>query len=471
MTPPDPACDVLVAGGGPAASTAARLLASWGRRVHLVARPAGVGEPELPEALTPTCGKFFDLMGIRSAVDAAGFVHSRGHTVWWGSSEPRVEPFADDLHGWQVTSGRLGRLMLQAATDAGCQVEHRSVTADQVLAWPATFRLDGTGRAGLIARPHGQRRYEPGHRTVALVGLWRSPGGWPLGDPTHTLLESYADGWAWSVPLDVEDRAIAVMVDPRTTALSRGDGPEGVYLAELGKTSHLSRLAEAGALAGGPWGWDASMYVAERPAGDTWLLIGDAASFIDPLSSAGVKKAMASGWLAAVAVNTALGDPRRKDMAFAFYAARETETYGQFLALTRQHLHDGAASRHPFWAERGPAPPPTADERPSVQAALDRIRAADDLALRIADGVQFEARPALTEREIVLERQLVTSGAGEGVRYLHGVDVVAMVELAPTVRQVPDLFDVYTRRAGPVDWPSFLTTLATAVARGWLGRP
>ena len=85
--------------------------------------------------------------------------------------------------------------------------------------------------------------------------------------------------------------------------------------------------------------------------------------------------------------------------------------------------------------------------------------------------MRFEARPALTEREIVLERQLVTGADGEGVRYLHGVDVVALVELAPTVRQVPDLFDAYTRRAGPVDWPSFLTTLATAVARGWLVRP
>jgi flavin-dependent dehydrogenase len=470
MTPLDPASDVLVAGGGPAAATAARLLASWGRRVHLMARPAGAGEPELPEALTPSCGKFFDLMGIRGAVDAAGFVHSRGHTVWWGSPEPRVEPFADGLHGWQVTSGRLGRLMLEAAAASGCRVEAGSVTAEEALAWPATFCLDGTGRAGLLARPHGQRRYEPGHRTVALVGRWRSPGGWPLDDPTHTLLESYADGWAWSVPLDVEDRAIAVMVDPKTTALSRGDGPEGVYLAEIGKTSHLKQLTDGGVLTGGPWGWDASMYAAERPAGETWLLIGDAASFIDPLSSAGVKKAMASGWLAAVAVNTALADPRRKDMAFAFYAARENDTYAQFLALTRQHLLDGAASRHPFWAERGTAAPPAADEGPSVQAALDRLRAADDLALRIADGVRFEARPALTEREIVLERQLVTTGTGEGVRYLHGVDVVALVELAPTVRQVPDLFDVYTSQSGQVDWPSFLTTLATAMARGWLGR-
>ena len=50
--------------------------------------------------------------------------------------------------------------------------------------------------------PSAAARYEPGHRTVALVGRWRHAGGWPLADPSHTLLESYEDGWAWSVPLD-----------------------------------------------------------------------------------------------------------------------------------------------------------------------------------------------------------------------------------------------------------------------------
>ena len=60
------------------------------------------------------------------------------------------------------------------------------------------------------------------------------------------------------------------------------------------------------------------------------------------------------------------------------------------------------------------------------------------------------------------------TGSDDGVRFVNGVDVVTLAELAPAVRQVPDLYDAYTRQAGPVDLPSFLTTLATAVARGWL---
>ncbi len=471
MPSQDPDADVLVVGGGPAAATASRLLSLWGRRVVVVARPR-TDDPELPESLTPSCGKFFDLMGIRPRIDAAGFVASRGHTVWWGSPAPRVEPFAEGLHGWQVTTGRLSEVMLDEAAAAGTQVQRRTATLDEVMAWPAAFRLDCTGRTGLIARAHGRRRYEPGHRTVALIGRWQAEG-WPLDDPSHTLLESYEDGWAWSVPITATERAVAVMVDPRTTALTRGDGPAAVYRAEVAKARRLRALTNGAVLSGGPWGWDASMYSADRPAGDDWLLVGDAASFVDPLSSAGVRKAMASGWLAAVAVNTALAQPRLKEMALAYFAAREAETYARFLALTRRHLRDGAPADHPFWADRsaveGDAEAVSTDERPAVEAAFERLKAAPTpLGLRVGPEVRFATRPALTERQLVLERRLVTERLPEGVRYLHGVDVVALVELAGEAQDVPGFYDEYRRRMGPIDPPPFLTALATALARGWL---
>lgn len=461
-------CEVLVVGAGPAACTAARLLALWGRDVLIVAKPEGQ-EPELPEALTPSCQKFFDLMGISAEMDAAGFVRSTGHTVWWGSADRRAEPFAAGARGWQATSGRLGAVLLAASVQAGAQLRRAALSAEEILGWPAAYRLDCTGRAGVLARPHGGRRYEPGHRTVALVGTWRRQDAWPVDDPTHTLLESYADGWAWSVPLDERDRAVAVMVDPKTTALSKGDGAEVVYREEVAKTRHLASIVGGAVLVGGPWGWDASMYSAERTVGESWLLAGDAASFIDPLSSAGVRKAMASGWLAAIAANTALAHPGLREMAFAYHAAREAETYAQFLALTRQHLHDGAPDQdHPFWADRAGAAPTPGAGRDAIQAAFDRVRQAGSLTLRRGPGVCFESRPAVSDREIVLETRLVTADGPQGVRYVNGVDVVTLVELAPSHRQVPDLFDEYVRKTGAASLPDFLTALSTAVARGWL---
>jgi len=458
-------CEILVVGGGPAAATAARLLASWGRDVVVVARPDG-GEPELPVSLTPSCRKFFDLMGISPVIDAAGFVRSSGHTVWWGGSE-RVEPFADGQLGWQVGTAHLSHVMLGTAESAGARVLRAALTLEETLGWPATVRIDATGRAGVLARSLGRRRYEPGHRTVALIGTWQQDGPWPLPNPSHTLLESYADGWGWSVPVSAHRRALAVMVDPQTTQLTRGEGATAVYLAEIAKMPHLSKAFLGSALIGRPTGWDASLYVADAMTGDGWLLAGDANAFVDPLSSAGVRKAMASGWLAAVAVNTALTAPTLAATAFEFFAARERATYAQFLALTRQFLLDGApAPDHPFWAER--AAPAPADDRAAVVAAHERLRAADQITLRVAPEVTFAARPALTERAIVLEERLVTPLVPDGVRYVDGVDVVALVRLAPGCRQVPNLFEEYVRAAGPIDLPAFLKAVATAVARRWL---
>ena len=57
----------------------------WGHTVTLVTKPGLQLGASLAESLTPSCGKFFDLLGIHTAIDDAGFVRTTGNTVWWGS--------------------------------------------------------------------------------------------------------------------------------------------------------------------------------------------------------------------------------------------------------------------------------------------------------------------------------------------------------------------------------------------------
>lgn len=469
------ASEILVIGGGPAGCTAARLLALWGHPVRLVTKPHATGATGLAESLTPSCGKFFDLLGIRDAIDAAGFVPTTGNTVWWGSRTPRVEAFANGAWGWQVTAPRLEGVMRTAAAEAGAAIEERVLTPDEAAAWPARFRIDCSGRTGLLARARGGRIAEPGHRTVALSAIWHRESPWPLPEPSHTLIESYTDGWAWSVPIDRARRAVAVMVDPQTSALARGDGALATYLAELQKTTRFRELLASAVHEGAPVGWDASMYHSTRYAGDDWLVAGDAASFVDPLSSAGVKKALASGWLAAIAVHTSLTRPAMGAAARQFFADREAEMYASFLLLTRYYLSEAAADQaQPFWAERAEAREvderreQQARERAAVTAAYERLKAAPTLALRRGPGVRLEPRPAIAGAEIVMEPRLVTDAEPGGVRFLFDVDMVSLAELAPDFGQVPELYEALVSRVGPTDLPAFLTALATAVARGWL---
>jgi flavin-dependent dehydrogenase len=472
--PPDDS-RILILGGGPAGCTAARLLALWGHPVHLVTRPLAADAIGLAESLTPSCGKFFDLLGIRDAIEGAGFVATAGNTVWWGSGTPRVETFANGAHGWQATAPRLEAVMRTSAVEAGVHVEERLLTSEEAAALPARFRIDCTGRSGLLARARAGREHEPGHRTVALSAVWRSDRGWAVPDPSHTLVESYADGWVWSVPIAANRRAVAVMVDPRTSSIARGEGALATYRHELSKTMRMRALLDGAALEGGPSGWDASMYRAAHYAGNDWLVAGDAATFVDPLSSAGVKKALASGWLAAIAVHTALVRPEMGEVARQFFADRETEMYANFLALTRRYLHEAAVGQaEPFWAERAEIreweerQARQMAERAEVQAAYDRLRAATVFGLVRGPAVSVQRRPAISGKEIVMEARLVTPDNPVGIRFLYDIDVVTLVELAPLHRDVPALFESCVERVGPMDLAAFLTALATAVARGWL---
>ncbi len=437
-----------------------------GHTVHLITRPAA--DHRLAVSLPPSCAKLFDTIGVTDAIERAGFIRSTGNTVWWGHDEPRVEQFAESARGWQVELGALEAVLLEEAARAGVTIERQVLApGESAVPDPPSFVLDCSGRTGLIARARNLRRYDDGPTTVALAGEWRSHA-WGLPDDSHTVVESYADGWMWSVPTADGVRHVSAMIDPQRSDLARGGSSRDVYLSEIGKTRAFKRLLATASLISGPSGWDASTYGAREYAGDDWLLVGDAASFIDPLSSAGVKKALASAWLAAVAVHTCLKTPSMRRHALDFYGAREREIERHHAAESRAFLAN-AARRHarPCWAERSGDPHDENGDALEVRRAFDRLKRDPAFAVVIPPAIRIEPRPLVDGHEIVMAPHVVPANA-PAVRYLHGVDVVRLLELAPTVSQVPDLFELYTRRGGPVPLHDFLLALSTAVARGWL---
>jgi flavin-dependent dehydrogenase len=487
--------EIVVIGAGPAGCGAARMLALWGHRVMLVHRPRR-DDRSLAVSIPPSARRTLSAFGVAEAVDRAGFQPWRGNTVWWGNRQARVESFAPGLAGYQVVSSELDQLLRRLAGEAGARIETGRVTVARLPETEADlpavtietdghprsevrppFLVDCSGRSGVIAR-QGLRRAEPSHRTVALSGLWHSASGWTLAEDTHTLVASYVDGWAWSVSTAPGIWYVTVMVDPERTDLAHGQRPLAVYRAELAKVEPFQPLIERGSLVAGPWGHDASLYDARTYAGPGYLLVGDAASFLDPLSSFGVKKALASAWVAAVAVHTALVHRAMAQEALAFHDRRERSVYAAYRRQSAAFASDAAhASGQPFWLARADVPDglERVDEDGAIfaqdaatVAAFDDLRRRAAVNLRRSTTVRTVRCPAIHGHELLLEDHIILPDRPEGVRYIRGVDLMAVAGLAPNHFSVGEMYEAYVRQYAPAALPDFLGVLSLLIARGVL---
>jgi 2-polyprenyl-6-methoxyphenol hydroxylase-like FAD-dependent oxidoreductase len=485
--------DVVVIGGGAAGAAAARLLAGWGHLVVLVEREAS--RPALAESLPPSCIPLLELLGVRAAMEAAGFVRGGGNTAWWGGAPMRVEPFPGGRLGYQVERARLEEVLRTHAEGAGV-VLLRPATVVRVgpgvdgqaveLSLPGGRRLlhtpwvlDCSGRAGIVARAF---RVSPpeGVRTLALLDVWERPGGWGLPDESHTLVESAAWGWGWSVPVAAGRRYVTAMLDPGTTSLTADGRLAERYGALIAGLPALGPLMHGARATGAPWALEATPYHSAEVAPPGALLVGDAASAIDPLSSFGVKKALASAWLAAVVVHTAFATPAHVEAARALFREREAAyVRSATAALEGLSREADAGQATPFWLARAELGGEGGDgegntalvaalrDDAEVQGAFQALR--DRAAVRFVPGtIARTLRPVVRGNVVVTEEHLQLRGVSEAVRYLRSVDLLALCDLAPRFRDVGDLYGEYCRRLGAVPPPDFLGALSALVAKGGL---
>lgn len=480
----------VIIGAGPAGSAAARLLASWGHDVTVLARRAS-SDRSLGESLPPSAVALLDRIGFSGVSSTA--VRATGNTVRWGNEE-RVERFAEGLHGYQVDRADFDAFLAREAAGAGADVRLGAsvtrVTGDR----PATVTyeqdgetktlraewiLDCSGRTGVIARD-GRRVADDAARTTALVGVWDRDDAWPTPDPTHTIVESTADGWAWSVPVSERRRYVTLMLDPKITSLASRGELTASYTELLARTSALSALVGGARLDGAVFARDASPYHAEVYADQGRMLVGDAASFVDPLSSYGIKKALASAWLASVCVNSILTNSAVESAALELFNTRERAMHDALRKGAAMLARDAAGS-HPtaFWETRagasasdaqGALEPDVAVLRsdPDVLRAFEELRARDSIQLRPAPNVQRLGRPTVRGNRVVVEDHLVVPAFPEGVRYVRNIDLLKLSELASSNETVPDLFEAYNRVAPPAALPDFLGALSLLVGKGFL---
>lgn len=458
--------EVAVLGSGPGGATAARLLAEWGHSVLMIA-PAPAARTPLAESIPPSAGRILGEVGALALVDGAGFLRTTGNTSWWGSATPRVEGFEGSARGWQVLRSELESVLRGAAVAAGVALREARATGDVA---EARHVLDASGRAGVLA---GRWRLAHGPATLAVSALFSRRGGFAVQDDSHTLVESHAEGWAWSVPVAVGLRHVTVMLDRP----ARGQEPrdlEAIYARELSRAPRIREMVDGAQRQGAPWADDVSAYTARPFSDGRTTLVGDAASFIDPLSSFGVKKALFSGWLAAVATHTAARHPERAGMAAEFYCRNEQRVFARYSAEVARYASE-AAGLHPgsrFWSARAAVALPRADDEPlapepAVRRTFDAMKARERLRVRLAESVRMGTAPAIEGHEIVSAEALV-DGTGRAVAFVDGVSAPVLARLVEGCDEVGRLYEAYNAVAPRVALGDLLRALATLVAAGLL---
>ncbi len=473
----------------------------------MVERSLGVAREDrsLAESLPPSTRPVLAATGFLPAVDAAGFQANTGNTALW-HGQRRSDGFADGAVGFHVLRSRFDGLLREAVSAAGARVVEGVVRKAALggegwrvavdvrpgatggagrIALEAPWALDCTGRAGVLARRG--RVAETEAPTLAIVRRYSSADGWDGVDAGHALVESFGVGWAWSVPASRRRRHVAVMLDPELIAVAgrSGDGLDEAFDRRVAETSLIRSVVEQARPDGGAWAVAASMYASSSFASERALFVGDAGSFADPMSSFGVKKALASGWLAAVAVNTALESPALESVAVDFYREREREMYASLrkaLAVEVDAVGDG--SERGFWRRRAAWLASEDGESlegwtrdadvlrdEEVQSAFRALRAGTG---RLRPGTLRETRaPVVDGNRIRMARALLAPRFPKGVRYLRGVDVLQLARMAAPGIDPGQLYERYVGWADPrgaprVEMADVLAVVSILVADGAL---
>lgn len=338
--------EVVVIGGGPAGSTVAAVLAEHGRRTLVIER-ADFPRFHIGESLMPETYWVFKRIGMLDKLKQSRFV--RKYSVKFASASGRESaPFYfDDLNPhecsqtWQVLRSEFDQMMLANAEERGATVWRKCNVIDVLeqpaagggpgasggaaalprvtgvvveredgtrITVPAQVVVDATGTNALLSRRYNIRQPDPALRKAAVFahykGAYRDPG---VRDEGATLVLSVPGvaGWFWYIPLPEDVVSIGVVAEIDYLLKGRG-APEKVLEEEIQRCPSVSRRMENAQRCSPVHVISDYSYNSKVCAGDGWVLIGDAFTFLDPMYSSGVWLALKSGELAGDAIHEAL---------------------------------------------------------------------------------------------------------------------------------------------------------------------
>jgi flavin-dependent dehydrogenase len=334
---PEENTDVLVVGGGPAGSTIAAVLAARGEQVVLVEKDRHprfhIGESLLPFNLP-----LFERLGVAQEMARIGMpkygaefvsiIHNRQSGFEFANAWDKDYPFA-----YQVRRSEFDHILLKNAAAKGatvieqCRITEVTFPPDggavasgrdadgRLRSWRAKFLVDASGRDTLLANRFDIKHRNPRHASAAIFGHFtgaRRSCGKAEG---NIVLFWFEHGWYWFIPLADGTTSVGAVCRPHYFK-SRTTDLRDFFMATIALCPPLAERLQDATLVSPVTGTGNYSYRSSRMMGKSYIMVGDAFAFIDPMFSTGVYVAMSSAFLGAEVVSACLHEPKRAGRAF-----------------------------------------------------------------------------------------------------------------------------------------------------------
>lgn len=352
-------CDVAVIGGGPAGASTAIYLCQRGY-TPVVLEKLRFPRFHIGESLLPANLELFDELGIHDEVKARGFPTKFGaEFVSQCGEHVRKFHFREALlpagpSAYQVLRSDFDHILLNRARALGADVREQATvsavtrapdgfditvepTGDDPYSLRASLLVDASGQDTFLSSRFQLKELDDDHRRFAIFSHFRGIDRGTDEDAGNIRLIPFGDGhWFWVIPLP-DDVTSVGMVVTKDVVREHRDDIDAYFRDAIEATPALTRTMPRAEQVEPVRAIADFSYQSTRYAGDRYLIVGDAAAFVDPIFSAGVLMAMSSAKDAADVIDRAFQSNDFSDAKLRSYERVHRKKIGIMFRLIRAY--------------------------------------------------------------------------------------------------------------------------------------